>query len=406
MRKQCEKNVERVCEILIYQYLPVERIHYGKNVVSKELIRELTRIEGTKVLIVTTKSLLTSNAYKRMIESLHANQFSIYITIVKQHVPGDILMDDVKQIVHFDPNVIISCGGGSPIDAAKILSFVLAEGIQSEDQLYAYSENSKEKKLSIQRYLPHIAIPTTLSASEFTSIAGVTNQNNHLKYKFSHLNLTPKQVFLDPIFTEETPDWLWLSTGIRAVDHAVETLYSPTPNPVNTGLALQALKKLHDNLPLSMKNPENPHYRLECQIGAWLSLFSVPNIKLGLSHSIGHQLGATFNIPHGMTSAIMLPHVMEFLVTRTYDQQAQIPEALGLSRGNIKEDAELASELIGNLIKELQIPHRLRDFDVSKDRIPEVVENILIDIRGENNNFVQDTANLKKEITNLLETAW
>ncbi len=400
------KNDERVYKILMYQYLPVERIHYGENVVSKQLLTELKKLEGARILIVTTNSLLNTHAYQQLIESLHANQILTYITIVKQHVPGDMLMSNASQIVQFDPDVIISCGGGSPIDAAKILSFVLTENIRSETQLYPYSENIKEKRLAIQNCLPHFSIPTTLSASEFTSIAGVTNQKDRLKYKFSHLNLTPKQVFLDPTFTIDTPDLLWLSTGIRAVDHAVETLYSPTPNPVNTSLALQALKKLYYNLPLSMKHPEIPEYRLECQIGAWLSLFSVPNIKLGLSHSIGHQLGATFNIPHGMTSAIMLPHVMKFLLNRTYDEQAQIPVTLGVSKGNRKEDAELAPELIGGLIKDLKIPHRLRDFSISKERIPEVVENILIDIRGEKNSFVENTANLKKEITKLLEIAW
>ena len=294
------------------------------------------------------------------------NHFSTYITIAKQHVPGDVLMHESNKIIDFNPDIIISCGGGSPIDAAKILSMVLAEGIQSEEQLYLYSENLLDKKITMESYIPHFSIPTTLSASEFTGIAGVTNKKDRLKYKFSHINLTPKQVYLDPVFTMDTPDWLWLSTGIRAVDHAVETLYSPVPNPVNNGLALQALKKLYFNLPLSKKNPEILEYRLECQIGAWLSLFSDVNIKLGLSHSIGHQLGATYNIPHGMTSAIMLPHVMQFLLTRTYEEQALIPEVLSISRGNLRDDAETASVLIRNLVKDLEIPHRLRDFAVQK----------------------------------------
>ncbi|SER86685.1 iron-containing alcohol dehydrogenase [Psychrobacillus sp. OK032] len=391
---------------MIFQYLPVERIHYGKNVVSEELIRELKKLDVKRILIVTTTSMLKSNSYKSIIDSLKVNHFLTLVTVSKQHVPDDVLLNDLIAIKEFNPNLIISCGGGSPIDAAKILSFVLSEGVQSENDLYLYSENVRKKKIMMQNYIPHFAIPTTLSASEFTGIAGVTSRKNHLKYKFSHLNMTPKQVFLDPTFTSDTPEWLWLSTGIRAVDHAVETLYSPIPNPVNTGLALQALKKLYYNLPLSKKHPANLDYRLECQVGAWLSLFSDVNIKLGLSHSIGHQLGAQFNIPHGMTSAIMLPHVMNFLLTRTYIQQGQIPEALGKATGVLSEDAEMASLLIGNLIKDLGIPHRLRDFDVPKESIPDVVKNILLDIHGEENSFVLDTKNLKMEITNLLEAAW
>ncbi|OLO37901.1 hypothetical protein BTR23_13260 [Alkalihalophilus pseudofirmus] len=393
---------------MIYQYLPVERIHYGVHVVTDQLIKEIQKLKGTKVLIVTTNSMLSTKAYKNMIVTLHDNHLKTFETCSKQHVPGNILMEDVKEIREFNPDIIISCGGGSPIDSAKILSFVLSEGIESEEELFPYSVNVGEKEINMTTYIPHIAIPTTLSAGEYTSIAGVTNSINHAKYKFSHLNMTPKLVFLDPIFTEETPDWLWISTGIRAVDHAVETLYSPNPNPVNTGLALQALKKLYYHLPLSKNNPTNLDYRLECQVGAWLSLFSVVNIKLGLSHSIGHQLGANYNIPHGMTSAIMLPHVMKFLLARTYEEQSQIPEVLGkteISR-SVEEKASIAPSLIKGLIEDLEIPHRLRDFNVSKESIPNVVKDILMDIQGEKNALVIDTQDLQKEITALLEVAW
>ena len=393
---------------MIYQFLPVERIHYGVHVVAEQLVNEVQRLNGSRILMVTTNSILKTKAYHRMLELLTVHHIDVFETCSKQHVPGNILLQDLAAIRQFNPNLILSCGGGSSIDAAKILSFVLAENIQSEEELYLYSENMRKKTATMTNYLPHIAIPTTLSASEFTSIAGATNNKDHAKYKFSHVNMTPKLVFLDPVFTEETPDWLWISTGIRAVDHAVETLYSPLPNPINTSLSLQALKKLYEYLPLSKKNPTNLEYRLECQVGAWLSLFSAVNIKLGLSHSIGHQLGAHYDIPHGMTSAIMLPHVMKFLLPRTYQEQAQIPEVLGKTEVHLsaKMKASLAPTLIKGLIQELEIPHRLRDFHVSKESIPFVVKNILMDIHGEENAFVLDTDELNKEITQLLEAAW
>ncbi|SFD43355.1 alcohol dehydrogenase [Lentibacillus persicus] len=391
-----------------YQFLPVEYVQYGEDIVQEELLKQIIMRSAKRVLIVTTKSILGNEAYNGMLEKIHASQIETLITLSKQHVPGDLLMKDLKEIKSFNPDLIISCGGGSPIDAAKILSFVLAEDIQAEDELYAYSENKQEKKIAMRNYIPNFAIPTTLSAAEFTGIAGVTNGEDQVKYKFSHLNMTPKQVFLDPVFTRDTPEWLWISTGIRAVDHAVETLYSPSPNPVNTSLALQALKKLHQNLLLSKRHPENLAYRLECQLGAWLSLFSVVNIKLGLSHSIGHQLGTLYDIPHGMTSAIMLPFVMEFLLPRTYHEQAQISEELGFaSPGNsVTENAKKAPGLIADLIESLDIPNRLRDFDVKKESIPELIENILVDIYAERNDFVMETESLEEEITRLIYKVW
>lgn len=393
---------------MIFQYIPVERIHYGINVVKDGLVKEIQKFNRNRALIVTTNSMLETVPFKKMLESLKSNHIETFVKCSKQHVPSDMLMQGVQDIFRFQPDLIISCGGGSPIDEAKIIAMILSEGIKTGEDLYLYSENMKEKAIQMKNAIPHIAIPTTLSASEFTSIAGVTNGKNHIKYKFSHLNMTPSFVFLDPVFTENTPSWLWVSTGIRAVDHAVETLYSPKPNPINTGLALQAIKKLYVYLPLSKKDPANLEYRLECQIGAWLSLFSVVNIKLGLSHSIGHQLGALFNIPHGMTSAIMLPHVMKYLLPRTYEEQAQIPIVLGKAElgQNSREISQKAPHLIRGLIEELELPHRIRDFNVSKDQIPTLIHNILIDIQSENNAFVLNSNNLREEITNLIEEAW
>lgn len=393
---------------MFYQHLPVERVYYGVDVVKENLVNQLQLLNRKRVLIVTTNSLLKTAIFKNMIKLLHDNDFETYIKCSKKHVPGNYLMNDVNEIKQFKPNIILSCGGGSPIDAAKILSIVLAEKVESEVQLYDFSENEKGKLMNLENFIPHIAIPTTLSASEFTSIAGITNSSNHLKYKFSHINLTPKFVFLDPVFTVDTPNDLWTSTGIRAVDHAVETLYTPVPNPINNSLALQALKKLYNYLPLCAKNPENLEYRLECQLGAWLSLFSVPNIKLGLSHSIGHQLGALFRIPHGATSAIMLPHVMKFLLPSTTENQVQIVEVLGKynSRYSVEENAAKASIVIRELIRVLEIPDRLSDYNVSLDKIPILADNILKDIHSENNEFVLNIENLPDEILNLVKNAW
>lgn len=393
---------------MFYQFLPVDRIHFGINVVSEQLMKEIEKVNAKNLLFITTNSILKIKPFKKLIESLNTYRYELKIITITQHVPGEVLLKDIEDIQRFSPDLIISCGGGSPIDAGKILSLVLSEKITREEELYLFSENRKEKRIMMDEFIPNFAIPTTLSASEFTSIAGTTNQIDHIKYKFSHINMTPKQVFLDPVFTVDTPDWLWLSTGIRAVDHAVETLYTPTPNAVNTSLALQALKKLHTYLPLTKVHRYNLEYRLECQIGAWLSLFSVVNIKLGLSHSIGHQLGALFNIPHGMTSAIMLPAVMKFLMPRTFEAQVQITEVLSsfLPEKTIRENAEQAPDLIKELIVNLELPNRLRDFNVTERDIQQLVKNILIDIESEKNEFVLETDQLKQQITNLLKEVW
>jgi alcohol dehydrogenase class IV len=391
---------------LEYNYLPVKKVHYGEDVVNEMLMHEISQFDAKRILIITTNSLIDSHSYRELVGIL--NGYGILVVKSKQHVPGNLLMDQMNDVCKFKPNLILSFGGGSPIDFGKIVSLVLSENIKTEDDLFEYSVNISNKNVKMSKVIPHFSIPTTLSAAEYTCIAGVTNSVDKAKYGFNHPLLTPKQVFLDPVYTMDTPDWLWLSTGMRAVDHAVETLYSPKRNPVNVSLALNALEYLYHWLPLTKAEPDSLNHRLKCQLGAWMSLFSNINIKLGLSHSIGHQLGSLYDIPHGVTSAIMLPHVMEYLATETYEEQAQIYDALSPERGNIRTEdkAKKAAEFIRGLVIQLEVPHRLRDFDVSKESLSKVVKGILMDIKGEDNQLVLKTGNSEMDLLALLEKAW
>ena len=157
---------------MIYQYLPVERVHFGIQCAEQKLITEVQHLNAEKVLIVTTNSMLMSHVFIDMIQSLHNHSIQTFTICTKQHVPASILLKDLKEIVQFSPDLIISCGGGSPIDGGKILSFCLAQGIQTEGEIYQYSDHTvNHKPIHMEEYIPHIAIPTTLSASEVTSIA-------------------------------------------------------------------------------------------------------------------------------------------------------------------------------------------------------------------------------------------
>lgn len=393
---------------MIYQFLPVEKIYYGPNVVQLHLIEEIKKLNAKQVLIVTTRSLLETDFYKKLLDSLKSQDLNVLVSLSKQHVKSQTLFKNINEIKKHSPDLIISCGGGSAIDSGKILSLLLSEEIEDEKELFEYSLHLSKKTIIKDVLIPHFTISTTLSAGDFTSLAGVSSDTNGMKYIYSNVKLTPNICFLDPTYTIKTPEHLWLSSGIRAVDHAVETLYSPKKNPVNTSLALDALKKLFTYLPLTKNDPSNLEYRLQCQLGAWMSLFSNLNIKMGLSHSIGHQLGSQYNITHGITSAIMLPHVMRFLLPKTYQEQAQITEVVNTGRQemSIKEKAELAPVLIKDLIVSLDIPNQLRDFNVEKKSFDKTVENILTEIHGDESSYLLDTKELKKDLHNLLAKAW
>ena len=156
-------------------------------------------------------------------------------------------------------------------------------------------------------------MPTTLSAGEFSAIAGVTDERHWVKELFPHARIIPRAVVMDPAVTVHTPEWLRLSTGIRAVDHCVEGICSGEANPYADAQALHGLALLCRGLPRVKADPGDLAARLDCQIGSWLSMEPLASgVPMGASHGIGYVLGAVFDVPHSHTSCIMLPAVMRW----------------------------------------------------------------------------------------------
>src|ERR1019366_10794142 len=142
--------------------------------------------------------------------------------------------------------------------------------------------------------VPQIAIPTTLSGGDFNLPAGATDTRTMLKEIYRHPKLVPSVIVLDPAVTVRTPQWLWLSTGIRALDHAVETVCAPKADTRSYLDALQAIRLLARALPRTRQDPNDLAARLDAQLAVWLSMehnrFGIP---MGASHGIGHVLGGT-----------------------------------------------------------------------------------------------------------------
>ena len=169
---------------------------------------------------------------------------------------------------------MISFGGGSPIDTAKaaLHTLLTADGASPRDEGPT-----------------HIAIPTTLSAGEFTAVLGITDEETRVKRAISNARLVPRVVFTDPAVTLETPAWLWAASGVRALDHAVETIDAARQHPLSEAAASRGLAMLLEHLPASLTTTgaEQLEHRLQCQLGAWLSVFGLPNAGLANTKSCG-----------------------------------------------------------------------------------------------------------------------
>ncbi|KAK0510068.1 hypothetical protein JMJ35_007462 [Cladonia borealis] len=340
----------------------LERLYYGPNSVQKHLLSCLPS-SSSKAFVITGSSLASKTTLIRQVEELltskhHAGTFSN----IKQHAPVAQL-DEASDAVGKDSSIdtIISIGGGSPIDSAKAIS---------------YRVHEKSKK-----FLYHITIPTTLSAAECTMIAGFTNADGQ-KTMVVAPELVPQVVIYDSVFGKETPQKLWLSTGIRALDHAVELLYHPYATEVPArSLVLTAIEQLFTNLPKYKADPKDEDIITGLQLASFASLYPIgTNVKggLGLSHGMGYALGSPYGIPHGITSCITLASVVR-LKAQNPEDAAQLARALpfiGQSRsGDDKKDAIKMGDAIEHLVNDLGLETRLSEYNVGKDQVPVVAKS-------------------------------
>jgi maleylacetate reductase len=216
-----------------------------------------------------------------------------------------------------------------------------------------------------------VAVSTTLSASEFTENAGVTQSATNTKQSFRHRLFAPRTVVLDPAATLDTPDWLLFCTGIRAVDHAVETYCNPRAHPATEALSLQGLRLLTRALPAIKQAPRELAPRLEAQFGMWQAIAAAASgIPTGASHGIGYALGATFGVAHGHTSCVMLHAVLRWNAAVNAERQKALSEAMG-------QPGRPASDLVRELVVGLDQPVTLRAVGIKRENIDEIARRAL-----------------------------
>jgi len=273
------------------------------------------------------------------------------------HTPRAAVIAAAEQARAADADLVVTLGGGSITDAAKAVQLCLANDIRDVAAL----DRIKAPHPVAPPTVPQISIPTTLSAGEFSHISGVTNEATRTKEMFRHPDVIPKAVILDPEVTRHTPMWLFLSTGIRALDHCVEGICSNESSPYGDAQALHGLSLLALGLPKVKADPADMAARLDCQIGAWLSMAPLSaGVPMGASHGIGYVLGAVFDIPHGHTSCIMLPAVMRWNRSANAAKQATIAAAMG-------HPGKHASDVLDAFIRGLGMPRSLADVKVGRE---------------------------------------
>jgi maleylacetate reductase len=360
-----------------YRFPQMESVLFGKPF-TEALAQEADRLDARAVFVLASGTLArTTDSVDRLRRTLGNRVAGVYAKI-GAHTPRIDVVEAANAAREAGADLLVTLGGGSVTDAAKMVALCLGNGVTKAAQLDNYraviAADGTTRRPEIEApAVRTIAIPTTLSAGEFTASAGCTDTTRHVKESYSHPLMMPRTVILDPDASVHTPEWLFLSTGIRAVDHAVEDICSVNGQPLSEGAAYHALRLLGRGLPAIKSDPADMEARLDCQIGAWMSMVgSQSGVSKGASHGIGHVLGGTAGVPHGYTSCVMLPHVLRFNHPVNADQQARVSEALG-------RPGDPAADVVAELIAGLGLPTRLRDVEVERDQLDLIAENSMHD---------------------------
>jgi maleylacetate reductase len=360
-----------------FTFPAIERIVYGKPA-AEALKAEAQRLDATRVFLMVSG---TMNRETDAVETLRAalgNRFAGLHDRMPPHTPRDAVIEAANAARAAGADLLVTFGGGSLTDAGKVVQLCLRHNISDVDGLEPYRAiTGADGTLNIPKFdapvVRQIAIPTTLSGGEFNSQAGCTDMRIKVKQSFRHPLFVPRVTILDPAPTIHTPMWVFLSTGIRAFDHATEGLCSTSSNPVCDASMQQALRLLSRALPRVKQDPADLAARLECQLAVWLSLAGrQANVEMGASHAIGHILGGTCNVPHGYTSCVMLPSVLRYNLPANAARQRLVSEAMG-------QPEAPAAELVAGFIAALGLPGRLSEVGVTSEQFPLIAKNTMHD---------------------------
>jgi alcohol dehydrogenase len=388
-----------------FNFTRLERVIFGPGKVDS-LGRELERRGLNKAVIVTGKSLGRSKLLDKVTQALGSRCAAVFKGS-QQHVPLGTVRELVGEIRRIDADCLISFGGGSPIDTAKVAAEAILTGRNPGEEARHIDFGGANSKTDPGRDLVEIALPTTLSAGEYTPAGGVTDESTKIKGAVVDPRLQPRTVINDPALTLETPTWLWVATGMRALDHAVEAIYSIRHQLISDTLASKAIALLFEHLPASIKTtgPDQLAHRGYCQMAAWLSIFGGMNTRFGVSHALGHQIGPKWDIAHGVTSCITLPHVMRFMSDVAPQRFGPIAEGLGVrfDSSNPKTAALECADRVARFIAQFDVPHSLKEAGAPHAEITQIAGTVLDEVERSK---VVDRPVTREEIISLLETAY
>ena len=384
----------------VFHYLELDRVHFGTPA-ADALHTEAGQRGAQRIFVVTSKTLnRKTDAVNQALARIQPQVVGLFDECI-EHTPRDSVIALAEAVRTAKADLIVSIGGGTVIDTVKVALVALAEDLTCIEQLDDWhmrvaADGSRVVPQPRPPPCRQIAVPTTLSGAEFSDLGGSTDTRFGTKQGYTGAFIGAAAVVLDPRITLHTPSQLWLSTGVRAIDHAVEALCSINAQPLIDATSVRALALLGRSLKRYPQAPDDLAARLDGQLGAWLAATSIRRTEYGASHGLGHALGADAGVPHGITSCVLLPTVMRYNAEVCAPQMAEIAAALG-------EPGRPAADQVEALIAGLGLPTRLSQLGLAHERLAIIAD------KGMANPWVHSNPRKIGEAAQLLailESAW
>ncbi len=366
----------------------IERVVVGAGAVESELATTVDRLGARRVVVLTTPSVARTPLLTTVTGAL-GNRLAGTYARSEAHTPRHTVFEAAGTARDADADALVSLGGSSVVDMAKGAAMVLAEG----DDLDRLRLGSGRRL--VEPTVPHIAIPTTLSAAEFTAAAGITNTDTEVKELFAAATLAPRVVVLDPTMTAATPDRLWRGTGMKLVADCLEGLLSSRATQYSDALLTRAIAILLADLGEPVDDLDA---RQRCLEAAHLSLSNMHNVGIGAVAALRHQLGGRCGVAHGEASTIVLPHVMRWNGEAAAPTLDRVAASLGIGKGN---GIDLIEHLAAR-ITSLGLPSRLRDVGVAESDLGPVAHHAADEASASDNVRPATSTDLET----ILQAAW
>jgi maleylacetate reductase len=345
----------------------MDEVVFGKPA-AEAVVEQMDRLGAQRAFLMVSGTLRRETDAVENISRALGSRCAAIFDAMPAHTPREAVIAATEQARKANADLIVTIGGGSITDGAKAVQLCLANDVRSVEGIDGIRAVKGAAPPMNAPKVRQISVPTTIAGGEFSANAGVTNTATKVKESVRHPLAIPRAVILDPAITLHTPDWLFLSTGIRAVDHCVEGLCSNEAHPYADAQLLKGLSMLTSGLPRVKADRSDLDARMDCQIGTWLSTGGLTSgVPMGASHGIGYVLGAAHGVPHGHTSCVMLPSVMRWNKSVNATRQKLVAQAMG-------HPGEDAGDVLDSFIRNLGMPRSLREVKVVSEHFDSIAK--------------------------------